>query len=60
MFPFRGVLYTDEHSFLDGSRLAVNLPMHNAELLGVHGMACGGTVLVYGGGGFEMFLHSVT
>ena len=39
MFQFKGVLYMDEHSFLDSSRLAVNLLMHNAELVGVHGMA---------------------
>ena len=59
-FYLRGVLYMDEHSFLDSSRLAVNLLMHNAELVGVHGMASGGTVLVYWGGGLEMFLDSVT
>ena len=32
--------------------------MYNAELVRVHGMSCGGTVEVYGGGGFEMFLDS--
>ena len=50
----------DEHSFLDGPRLAVNFLMYYAELVGVHGMACVGTVLVYGGRGFEVFLDSVT
>ena len=50
----------DEHSFLDGPGLAVNLFVHYAELVGVHGMPCGGTVLVYGGRGLEVFLDSVT
>ena len=49
----------DEHSSLDSSRLAVDLLMHNTELVGVYRMTCGGTVLVYRGGGFEMFLDSV-
>ena len=40
----RGVLYTYEHSLLDGPGLAVDLLMYNAELVGVHGMTCSGTV----------------
>ena len=38
----RGVLYPDEHSLLDGPGLAVDFLVNNAELVGVHGMACGG------------------
>ena len=56
----RGVLYLDIHGFLDSPGLAVNFLMNYAELVGVHGMACGGTVEVYGGGGLEVFLDSVT
>ena len=54
------VLYTDEHGFLDGPGMAVDLLVHYVKLLGVHGVSCGGTVVVYGGGGFEMFFNSVT
>ena len=43
-FCFLGVLYMDEHSLLDGPGLAVDLLVHNTELVGVHGMACGGAV----------------
>ena len=43
---------------LDGSGKAVYLFVHNIELVGVHRMSCGGTVVVYGGGGLEMFLNS--
>ena len=50
----------DEHGFLDGTGLAVNFLVYYTELVGVHGMACGGTVLVYGGRGLEVFLNSVT
>ena len=32
--------------------------MHNVELLGVHGMSCGGAVVVYGEGDLKMFLDS--
>ena len=60
MFLLRGVLYPDIHGFLDGPGLAVNFLVNYAELVGVHGMACGGTVEVYGGGGLEVFLYSVT
>ena len=51
----RGVLYLDEHSLLDGPGVAVDFLVNYTELVGVHGMACGGTVEVYGTGGFEMF-----
>ena len=50
----------DEHGLLDGPGLAVNFLVYYAELVGVHGMACGGTVLVYGGRGLEVFLNSVS
>ena len=56
----RGVLYPDIHGFLDGPGLDVYFLMNYAELAGVHGMACGRTVEVYGGGGLEVFLDSVT
>ena len=39
-----GVLYTYEHSLLDGPGLAVDFLVYYAELIGVHGMACGGAV----------------
>ena len=58
-FLFRGVLYTDEHSLLDGPGMAVDFLMYYVELVGVHGVSCGGTVEVYRGRGFEMFLDSV-
>ena len=50
----------DEHGLLDGPGLAVNFLVCYVELVGIHGMACGGTVLVYGGRGLEMFFDSVT
>ena len=56
----RGVLYPDEHGFLNGSRLAVDFLVNYAELVGIHGMACGGTVEVYRGKGLEVFLYSVS
>ena len=40
----RGVLNIYEHGFLNGPGLAVDLLVYYAELVGVHGMACGGTV----------------
>ena len=49
----------DEHGLLDGPGMAVNFLVHYVELVGVHGLSCGGTVEVYRGGGFEMFLNSV-
>ena len=55
-----GVLYPDEHSLLDGPGVAVDFFVYYVELVGVHGMSCGGTVEVYGGRGFEVFLNSVT
>ena len=55
-----GVLYMDEHSLLDGPEMAVDFLVHYVELVGVHGVSCGGTVEVYRAGGFEMFLDSVT
>ena len=39
---------------------AVDFLVYYAELVGVHGMACGGAVLMYGGGGLKMFFDSVT
>ena len=57
-FLFRGVLYAEEHILLDGPGLAVYLFVNNVKLVGVHGMSCGGTVVVYGGRGLEMFLDS--
>ena len=57
-FCLREVLHADEHCFLDGPRLHVNFLMYNAELVGVYWMSCGGTVEVYGGGGFKMFFNS--
>ena len=56
----RGVLYSDEHSLLYGPGMAVDFLVHYVKLAGVHGVSCGGTVEVYGGGGFKMFLNSVT
>ena len=50
----------DEHGFFNCPGLAVNFLLYYTELVGVHGMACGGTVLVYGGRGLEVFLDSVT
>ena len=58
-FLLRGVLYTDEHGLLDGPGLAVNFLVYYVELVGIHGMACGGTVLVYGGRGLEVFLYPI-
>ena len=58
-FCLVGVLYTDEHSLLDGPGMAVDFLVHYVKLVGVQGVSCGGTVEMYGGGGFEMFLDSV-
>ena len=55
-FLFRGVLYMYEHSLLDSPGKAVYFFMHNVELLGVQGMSCGGTVVVYGGGALKCSL----
>ena len=59
-FCLEGVLYTDAHSLLDGPGMAVDFLVHYVELVGVHGVSCGGTMEVYRGRGFEMFLNSVT
>ena len=36
-FLFRGVLYTDEHSLLDGPGMAVDFLVHYVELVGSMG-----------------------
>ena len=59
-FCLEGVLHTDEHGLLDGPRLAVHFLVYYVELVGIRGMTCGGTVLVYGGRGLEVFLDPVT
>ena len=46
----------DKHGFLNGPGLAVYLFVNNIELVGVHGVSCGGAVKMYRGGGLEMFL----
>ena len=53
-------MYPDEHGLLDGPGVAVDFLVNYTELIGIHGMACGGTEEVYGGGGFEVFIDSVT
>ena len=55
-----GVLYMDEHGLLDGPGMAVDLLVHYVNLVGVHGMSCGGAVVVYGEGGFEVFFYPVS
>ena len=50
----------DEHNFLDGPGMAVDLFVHYIELLWIHWVSCGGAVKVYGGRGFEVFLNSFT
>ena len=47
----------DEHGFLNGPGLAVYFLVDNVELVGVHGVSCGGAMKMYGGGGLEMFLN---
>ena len=54
-----GVLHA-RHGFLDGPGMAVNFLVHYVELVGVNGMSCGGAVVEYGGGGFEVFLNPFT
>ena len=56
----RGVLHTDEHSLFDGPGMAVNFLVHYVELVWVHGVSCRGAVVVYGGGGFEVFFNPFT
>ena len=58
LFKGGGVLHTYEHGLLDGPGKAVYLLVHNVKLVGVHGMSCGGTVVVYRERGLEMFLDS--
>ena len=55
-----GVLHMDEHGFFDGPGMTVDLFMYYVELVWVHWMSCGGAVMVYWGGGFEVFLNSFT
>ena len=50
-----GVLHADENGLFDGPGMAINSLMHNVELVWVHGVSCSGTVVVYRGGGFEVF-----
>ena len=46
----------DEHSLLDGPGMAVDFLVHYVELVGVHGVSCGGTVEVYRGGALKCSL----
>ena len=50
----------DEHGLLDGPGMTVDLLVYYVKLVGVHGMSCGGAVVVYGGGGFEVFFYPVS
>ena len=49
------VLHADEHGLFDGPEMAVDFLVHYVELVWVHGVSCSGAVVVYGGGGFEVF-----
>ena len=51
---------TDEHGFLDGPRMTVNLLMYNVEMFWIQWMPCCAAVLVDRGGCLEMFFNSVT
>ena len=53
-----GILYADKHGFLNGPGLAIYFLVYNVELVGVHGVSCGGAVKMYGGGGLKMFFDS--
>ena len=55
-----GVLHADEHGFFDGPGMTADLFMYYVELVCVHWMSCSGAVVVYGGGGFEVFLSPFT
>ena len=55
-----GVLHADEHGFFDGPGMTVDLFMYYVELVWVHWMSFSGAVVVYGGGGFEVFLNPFT
>ena len=50
----------DEHGFLDGPGVAVDLFVDYVELFWIHWESCGGAVKVDGGVGLEMFLDSST
>ena len=43
-FCLMGVLYPDEHGLLNSPEVAVDFLVSYTELVGVHGMACGGAV----------------
>ena len=45
-FLLRGVLNADEHGFLYGPRLTVNLLMHNIEMIGVQRVSCDSAVKI--------------
>ena len=51
-----GVLHTDQH----GPGMTVDLFMYYVELVLVHWMYCSGAVVVYVGGGFDVFLDPFT
>ena len=55
-----GVLHTDEQGLVDGPGMAADFLVHYVELVWVHGMSCSGAVVVYGEGGFEVFLKPFT
>ena len=48
----------DEHSFLDGPGMAVDLFVYYIELFWIHCVSCGGAVKVDGGRDLEVFLDS--
>ena len=50
------VLYMDEHCLLDGPGMAIDLLVYYVKLVGLHGVSCGGAVVVYGGGALKCSL----
>ena len=50
----------DEHSFLNGPGMAVDLFVYYVELFWIHWVSYSGAVKVDGGRGLEMFLDSFT
>ena len=44
-----GVLHMDEQGLFDGPGMAVDFLVHYVKLVWVHGVSCGGAVVVYGG-----------
>ena len=54
------VLHMDEHSFLNGPGMALDLFVYYVELFWIHWVSFGGAVKVDGGRGLEMFLNSLT